>query len=156
MNDTQNFLKILGERLGLGIICTIFLFTLSSCGTLSQQKGDGTETEAFADSKATIAIFPQVVEYKEGVEVLFSGSGFEPNQELKIYVNMGDTLWSVGYLMKPLPVSNNVGAFASVWKLQREISRKVFQPLPMVYTVSVLDSNDILLCTAPLAFEEKK
>jgi len=145
MNESQNFPKIFAERLGLVIICTIFLFTLSLCGA-----------PAFAASKPTLTVSPQVVEYKEGVEIFFSGSGFEPNQELKLHINMGDTQWSVGYLMKPLPVSNNLGAFASVWKLRREISRKVFQPLPMVYTVSVLDSNDILLCTAPLAFKEKK
>lgn len=143
MNENQSFPKIFAERLGLVMICTIFLFTLSLCGTL-----------ALAASKPTVTISPQVVEYKAGVEILFSGSGFEPNQELKLHINMGDTQWSVGYLMKPLPVSNNLGAFASVWKLKREISRKVFQPLPMVYTVSVLDSNDVLLCTVPLLFKK--
>lgn len=156
MNETQNFSRIFAERLTLGIICAIFLFTLSSCGTVSQQKGAGLGTEAFAASKPTVTISPAVVEYKPNVKVLISGSGFEPNQELKLHIFMGGVISNIGPLMKPKPVPNEFGAFASVWKLRREISKKLLQPLPMVYTLSVLDSNYNVLCTAPLVFEAKK
>jgi hypothetical protein len=108
----------------------------------------------------TITVSPAVAEYKPKVKVLISGSGFEPNQELQFQISMGGVLSLIHASVKPSPVPNEFGAFAGVWTINREISRKLLKPLPVVYTITVLDEDFNKLCSAALLFcdskEEKK
>jgi hypothetical protein len=156
MNNRQNFYKILTARVTLSGFAIIFLLTTIACGTLSPQKAGAGETKAFAGSRPTITVLPPVVEYKPKVQVLVSGSGFEPNQTLQLQIVYGGILTGIHGLVKPPPVPNDLGAFASVWTLKREISKKLIEPLPMVYTLAVVDEDGKTLCTAPLFFCDPK
>ncbi|MFX0198029.1 MAG: hypothetical protein ACFFCW_18065 [Candidatus Hodarchaeota archaeon] len=151
MNNKQIFDKIFNKRVVLVSFAIIFLLTTMG-GTSSHVKAGAGEAKAFASSMQNITVTPSVGEYKTGVKVLISGSGFEPKQKLKLFVNMSGVSSGIHFMVKPEPVPNELGAFASVWTLRREISKKLIKPLPMVYTIAVVDKDGKTLCTAPLLF----
>lgn len=156
MNHKQNFEKILTTKVLVSSCFIVFLLFTTGCGTLSQmQEGTG-ETGALLRSVPSVTVTPTVAEYKAGVHVLISGSGFEPKQKLKLFITMGGVSSGIHFLVKPEPVANDLGAFASVWTIGREISRKLIEPLPTVYTLAVEDKDGRTLCTAPLLFCDPK
>jgi len=58
--------------------------------------------------------------------------------------------------VKPRPVANEFGAFASVWKLRgREFKRKLLKA-DTTYTLSVVDMDGNTLGTAPLVIDKGK
>lgn len=74
----------------------------------------GLQGHAHADdaSKPTVSISPNPVDYKRGVKVTISGSGFRPNQELGLVVTMG----------APLPTSV-ASSSRNPWPMRRASSR---------------------------------
>jgi hypothetical protein len=156
MSDKQRFDKILTTKVMVSNFFIFFLLFTMGCGTLSQVKEGAGETGALLQSMPNVTVTPTVVEYKAGVEVLISGSGFETKQKLKLFITMGGVSSGIHFLVKPEPVANDLGAFASVWSLSREISGKLIEPLPTVYTLSVEDKDGKTLCTAPLLFCDPK
>ncbi|MFQ5851805.1 MAG: hypothetical protein ACE5JU_14635 [Candidatus Binatia bacterium] len=106
--------------------------------------------------KSCVAVSPTPVKPKKGAKILIAGSGFKPKQELGIRLVMGGVLSDISFMVKPRPVVNKFGAFASTWKLRgREFKRKLLQP-GMTYTVTVVDEHGNTLGTAPLVFEKAK
>ena len=97
-----------------------------------------------------------VAEYKPGVKILIAGSGFEPAQKVKLFINMGEVRSGIHFMVQPEPIPNELGAFASIWTPNREISKKLLEPLPTAYTLTVEDSNGVILCTGFLAFCDPK
>ena len=70
-------------------------------------------------------------------------------KELGIRVMMGGVLSDISFLVKPQPIANEFGAFASVWSLNREIRRKLLKS-GTAYTLTIVDENGDTLATAPL------
>ena len=139
MNKKQRFYKIMTSLTLSGFLIIFWL------------------TPILAGDVPSITVTPSVVEYKSGVSVLISGSGLAPKQKLKLFVfSMGGLPSGIHYMVKPQPLPNDFGAFASIWKPGREISRKLLEPLPMVYTLSVEDDKGKTLCTTPLLFCDPK
>ena len=110
----------------------------------------------FVSSCATIAAEPEImvlpakVEFRRTVQAFISGSGFKPNQEIGLRIKMGDVLSDISYLMKPRPVTNANGAFASVWTLNREIRRKLLTI--GAHELTAVDNDGNELATTQLTF----
>ncbi len=80
---------------------------------------------AVAQAEPEVTILPDKVEYKRNVQAVITGSGFKPNQEIGLRIMMGGVLSDISYLVKPRPITNKNGSFASIWTLNREIRRKL-------------------------------
>lgn len=156
MNKKSNSYEITATR-GI-LIGFVFILSLTLFGflTLSNAEAETGTDQISQNSVPNVTVSPVVAEYKPGVQVLISGSGFEPKQKLRIFITMGGVSSGIHFMLKPEPVPNDLGAFASVWKLRREIAKKLIEPLPMVYTISVEDAEGKTLCTAPLLFCDPK
>jgi len=143
MNKKQSFYNYLTKSVILISFSAIFLLI-------------GISSHVNAAATPNVTVTPAVVEYKPNVEVLIAGSGFEPKQKLRLFITMSGLPSGIHYMVKPEPIPNELGAFASVWTLRREISKKLIAPLPVVYTLEVRDKDDNTLCTAPMLFCDPK
>ena len=138
--------------IGIGIL---FLFTATGCGTLSTQKAKADATKAIVTTNPTVSISPPVILYKEKVNIMISGSGFEPGTKLRLHIPLGNTTSDIRYLVRPQePVTNKYGAFACVWSVKRVIRKKLLKPT--AYTLTVLDMEGNKLATAPMVFCDTK
>ena len=156
MKDERMFSWVIHRKSVVAGLALVFLISLISCTTSSHLKAGDKEGEAFSKNKPSIHITPMVAEYKSGVKVLIAGSGFEPAQKVKLFVNMGGVRSGIHFMVEPEPTPNEFGAFASIWTPNREIAKKLLEPLPTAYTLTVEDSNGIVLCTGFLAFCDPK
>jgi hypothetical protein len=127
-----------------------FFLTLLGGGSYSIPFGE----VAIAEAGPNVTVAPAPVPYKKG-NVWISGSGFKPKQELGIRVMMGGVLSDISFLVKPRPIANEFGAFGSVWKLNREIRRKLLKA-NTAYTVTIVDDDGNTVATAPLVFDKAK
>ena len=100
-----------------------FLSVLSSAAPVAWLSG-AQESVAIA-AGPEVTILPNKVEYKRRVQAFITGSGFKPNQEIGLRIMMGGVLSDISYLVKPRPIANANGSFATVWTLNREIRRKL-------------------------------
>lgn len=98
-------------------------------------------------------ISPDSVEYKKGVEVTISGEGFEPKQEVGLNITMGEVLSDVSFMVKPRPIADEQGKFESVWKLNREIRRKLL--LPGSHTIEAVDKEGKTLAKTEMVLKKK-
>ena len=105
--------------------------------------------------KSCVAVSPTPAKPKKG-KILIAGSGFKPKQELGIRIMMGGVLSDISFLVKPRPIVNEYGAFASTWGLRgREFKRGLLKA-GTAYTITVVDEDGNTLGTAPLVFEKAK
>jgi hypothetical protein len=156
MKNEKIFIRLIRCKLFFSCIALVFLFSLISCTTSSSSKKGPKEGETFSKSMPNIIVTPEVAEYKKGVKILIAGSGFEPAQKVKLFINMGGVRSGIHFMVQPEPIPNELGAFASIWTPDREISNKLLEPLPTLYTLTVEDSNGMVLCTGFLAFCDPK
>jgi len=110
------------------------------------------DSVAIAGMGPELGVLPAKVEYKRRVQAFISGSGFKPNQEIGIRIMMGGVLSDISYLIKPRPIANDNGAFASVWTLNREIRRKLLTIGSHKLTAVDEDGNE--LATTKLTFKK--
>jgi hypothetical protein len=69
---------------------------------------------------------------------------------------MGGVLSDISFLVKPRPIANEYGAFASTWKLRgREFKRGLLKA-GTVYTITIVDEDGNTLATAPLVIDKGK
>ena len=156
MKDEKMFNWGIHRRLVVAGLTFVFLLSMISCTTSSHlQKGDK-EGDTFSKNIPSLSIVPAVAEYKSGVKVLIAGAGFEPGQKVKLFVTMGGVRSGIHFMVKPEPTANEFGAFASVWTPNREISKKLLEPLPTVYTLTAEDRGGAVLCTGFLGFCDPK
>ncbi len=105
--------------------------------------------------KSCVAVSPTPAKPTKG-KILIAGSGFKPKQELGIRVMMGGVLSDISFTVKPRPIVNEYGAFASTWGLRgREFKRGLLKA-GTAYTITVVDEDGNTLGTAPLVFEKAK
>jgi len=100
-----------------------------------------------------VAVSPTPVKPKKG-KLLIAGSGFKPKQKLGIRLMMGGVMSDISFMVKPRPVANKYGAFASTWKLKGRYF-KLLKP-GMAYTVYLVDEDGNTLGTAPLVIDKAK
>ncbi|MFQ5684215.1 MAG: hypothetical protein ACE5HC_13185 [Candidatus Binatia bacterium] len=155
--------------IGIPVVLLLTLLGVSACVTTTEQAAKtpkkakpkvSSQNTVLSCSmtgsrKSCVAVSPTPVAYKKKVKVLIAGSGFKPKQELGIRVMMGGVLSDISFLVKPRPIANKYGAFASVWKLNREIRRKLVKP-GTAYTITVVDQDGNSVGTAPLVFDKAK
>ena len=141
------------KRLALisSTLALAFFLTLLGGGSFSIPLGE----VAIAEAGPSVTIAPAPVKPKKG-SILIAGSGFKPKQELGIRVMMGGVLSDISFLVKPRPVANEFGAFASNWKLRgREFKRGLLKA-GTAYTVYIVDEDGNTLATAPLVIDKGK
>ncbi len=142
--------KKFGAVLGVSI-AAVFFMTLLGGGSFLSQIGE----VAIAEAGPNVTISPAPVKPKKG-KILIAGSGYKPKQELGIRVMMGGVLSDISFLVKPRPIANKFGAFASTWKLRgREFKRGLLKA-GTVYTVTIVDEDGNTLATAPLVIDKAK
>ena len=98
-----------------------------------------------------VTISPNPVPFDRKAKVMIAGAGFEPNQEVRLVIVTGRGLAGITYLVKPEPVANEFGAFASEWTPGRMLRTLE----PTAYTLRITDEEGTVLTQAPLAFEKK-
>ena len=136
-------------RLLSGVLAFVFLVLITGFGVLSTSVCNAESSAGFITGGApALNISPAVVEYKPKAKVFISGSGFKPNTEIGLRIFMGGAITNIAYLVKPPVKINELGAFAGVWTLNQEISKKILEPI--AYTIMAVDSNAKQLASAPL------
>ncbi len=136
----------------LGItVAVVFFMTLLGGGSFLSPIGE----VAIAEAGPNVSVSPAPVKPKKG-KILIAGSGYKPKQELGIRVMMGGVLSDISYLVKPRPIANEYGAFASTWGLRgREFKRGLLKA-GTAYTITIVDGDGNTLATAPLVFDKGK
>ncbi len=136
----------------LGIaVAAVFFMTLLGGGSFLSPFGE----VAIAEAGPNVNVSPALVKPKKG-KILIAGSGFKPKQELGIRVMMGGVLSDISFLVKPRPIANEYGAFASTWKLRgREFKRGLLKA-GTAYTVTIVDEDGNTLAPAPLVIDKGK
>ena len=132
-------------------IAVVFFMTLLGGGSFLSPIGE----LAIAEAGPNVTVSPVPVKPKKG-KILISGSGFKPKQELGIQVMMGGVLSDISFLVKPRPIANEHGAFASTWGLRgREFKRGLLKA-GTAYVITIVDEGGNTLATAPLVFDKAK
>jgi hypothetical protein len=132
-------------------IAVVFFMTLLGGGSFLSPIGE----LAIAEAGPNVTVSPVPVKPKKG-KILISGSGFKPKQELGIQVMMGGVLSDISFLVKPRPIANEHGAFASTWGLRgREFKRGLLKA-GTAYVITIVDEDGNTLATAPLVFDKAK
>jgi len=128
-----------------------FLSVLSSAAPVAWLSG-AQDSVAIAAGMAgpEVTILPNKVEYKRRVQAFITGSGFKPNQEIGLRIMMGGVLSDISYLVKPRPIANANGSFATVWTLNREIRRK----LVTTHEMTAVDDDGNELAVGKLVFKK--
>jgi hypothetical protein len=109
------------------------------------------EAVAGESAKPTVNISPSPVEYKRKVKVTISGSGFKPQQELGLLLDVGGAPSDISGLVEPKPVANEKGEFSSVWVIDDEIRRNLLTPT--AHTIEVVDEDWTMLAKVTLEFK---
>jgi hypothetical protein len=101
-----------------------------------------------------LRVEPTPIPTTKGAKVTIAGVGFEPKQELGLRIKMGGVMSDVRYQVKPVPMTNEEGAFASEWVLGAET--KLLGP--GAHTLTAVNDNGDVLAHAPfvIAQPEKK
>jgi len=137
-------------RVVLGIsVATVFFLTLLGGGSFLSQIGE----VAIAEAGPNVTVSPAPVKPKKG-KLLIAGSGFKPKQELSIRLMMGGVMSDISFMVKPRPIANKFGAFASTWKLKGRYF-KLLKP-GMAYTIYIVDEDGNTVATAPLVIDKGK
>ncbi len=144
--------KVKLARISVILAAAFFLTLLGSVAPVAWLSG-GEESVALA-AGPEVTILPKQVEYKRRVPVFISGSGFKPKQELGLRITMGGVLSDVSYLVKPRPVPNANGSFATIWTLNREIRRKLLKL--GAHDLVVVDENGNELAKTKLTFKKAR
>ncbi len=143
-------MKKISAVLGIAV-AAVFFVTLLGGGSFLSPFGE----VAIAEAGPNVNVSPALVKPKKG-KILIAGSGFKPKQELGIRVMMGGVLSDISFLVKPRPIANEYGAFASTWKLRgREFKRGLLKA-GTAYTITIVDEDGNTLATAPLVIDKGK
>lgn len=142
---TKDMIGALRPGFALLIVAALLGGTGSSKGPLQS------EAVAADAAQPTVTIAPSPVEYKRKVKVTISGSGFKPQQELGLLLEVGGAPSDISGLVEPKPVTNEKGEFSSVWVIDDEIRRKLLAPTS--HTIEVVDEDWRMLAQATLEFK---
>jgi hypothetical protein len=132
-------------------VCVLALVALIAGGVYLLPGGNVTGGWVYIKNSPAVSINPTPIQNKNNVVVTIAGAGFEPNEELGLRIVMGGVMSDVRHQVKPKPVANEYGAFASEWKLGREL--RLLKP--GAYSMMVVNEDGDVLASAPFVLEEK-
>ena len=106
------------------------------------------------DTSPTVQWVPPIIDFpdvrRKGSWLI--GSGFEPNQDITVQLMWGGVETDIAYLMSPVAVPNEQGAFASALEV-RPRNWQGGQLVDGPITITIRDFvTDELLTSAPLVF----
>jgi len=112
--------------------------------------GNVTGGWVYIKNTPSLVVGPMPIANKRNVEVTIAGAGFEPDEELGLRIVMGGVMSDVRHQVKPSPTANEHGAFASTWKLNREL--RLLKP--GAYTMMAVNEDGDVLAQAPFVLDE--
>ena len=123
------------------VIAAVFVIGLAGCATTTPSK----------ETVAEVVVDAPRVKMGKKAEVLITGEGYAPGQELTILFTAVDGVMSdIGYALKPKPVANASGEFATVWSCGRFVAKKLIKE--GLYTLTITDDEYNTLAEAPVYF----
>jgi len=146
--------KFLHRLVWKGALVLLVGLGIWGCAAVATEQEGRKPMTAAVSAGPSLTISPAVVEYKRKVKVLIAGSGFQPKQEVGLRIELGGVMSDISYMVRPAAVTNEYGAFASVWELDPEIRSKMLKPT--VYTLRAVDADGKILDSAPLVFCDAK
>jgi len=132
-------------------VCLLAVIVLIVGSVYLLPNGNVTGGWVYVKDSPVVTVNPTPIPNKSNVEVTIAGSGFEPNEELGLRIVMGGVMSDVRHQVKPKPVANEYGAFASEWKLGREL--RLLKP--GAYSMMVVNDDGDVLAHAPFVLEAK-
>jgi hypothetical protein len=136
-----------------GIIAVFVMVSLLGCTTMGIGKKGA--KEGLAQPGPTVMVATPNVKMSSKVKITIVGTGFKPGQEVSLVFTTADGVQAdIGYALKPKPVANKIGAWATTWSAGRYVKRKLVKE--GAYTITVTDSDYNVLAHAPVAFYKKK
>ena len=108
----------------------------------------------YVKESPVLSVGPTPIPNTKGAKVTIAGVGFEPKQEVGLRIKMGGVMSDVRHQVKPLPMTNDDGAFASEWTLGNELKLLGSG----AHTLTAVNDNGEVLAHAPfvVAQPEKK
>ena len=139
----------MGKKFLLFLIMGLVVIGLVSGTTLAVAKSSA------SDPTVSIVAIPSAVALDKKAQIAVMGSGLEPGQEVSLLLITADGVKTdlSGYLASK-PVVNKAGAWSTVLKAGRYISKKLIKE--GVYAISVTDDNYNSLASVPLGFYDAK
>ena len=145
----DRLLKIVG--IGSIVLALVALPAL----TFAKSASAPSEAEALSAapvraSVPNLVVTPMIVPLDGDSQVILAGSGFEPGQEISVFIRdpRYGALSDLRGLVDPEPLVNEQGSWASAWTFGRYISRGIFTE--GLYQIWVADENGVALASAPL------
>jgi len=139
----------MGKKFLLFLIMGLVVIGLVSGTTLAVAKSSA------SDPTVSIVAIPSAVALDKNAQIAIMGSGLEPGQEVSLLLITADGVKTdlSGYLASK-PVVNKAGAWSTVLKAGRYISKKLIAE--GVYAISVTDADYNSLASVPLGFYDAK
>jgi len=149
----MNVLKKLGGAHSAGIWGMTFLIVLVGAAILGPS-GDVSGGWIYVKEAPVLRVAPTPIPNTKNAKVTIAGVGFEPKQEIGLRIKMGGVMSDVRHQVKPLPMTNDEGAFASEWILGAETKLLGAG----AHTLSAVNENGDVIAHAPfvIAQPEKK
>jgi hypothetical protein len=117
--------------------------------------GEKEPKEGLAQPGPIVMVAAPNVKMSSKAKITIVGTGFKPGQEVSVlFTTMDGVQADIGYALKPKPVANKVGAWATTWSAGRYVKRKLVKE--GAYTITVTDSDYNVLAHAPVAFYKAK
>jgi hypothetical protein len=141
------------KRVMYGLTAVILVVGFVGCATMGI--GEKEPKEGLAQPGPTVMVATPNVKMSSKVKITIVGTGFKPGQEVSLlFTTMDGVQADIGYALKPKPVANKVGAWATTWSAGRYVKRKLVKE--GAYTITVTDSDYNVLAHAPVAFYKAK
>jgi len=139
----------MGKKFLLFLIMGLVVIGLVSGTTLAVAKSSA------SDPTVSIVAIPSAVALDKNAQIAIMGSGLEPGQEVSLLLITADGVKTdlSGYLASK-PVVNKAGAWSTVVKAGRYISKKLIAE--GVYAISVTDADYNSLASVPVGFYDAK
>jgi hypothetical protein len=141
------------KRLMYGLMALIVVVGLVGCTTMGV--GEKEAKEGLAQPGPTVMVATPNVKMGSKAKITIVGTGFKPGQEVSLlFTTMDGVQADIGYALKPKPVANKLGAWATTWSCGRYIKKKLIKE--GAYAITVADSEYNILAHAPVAFYKAK
>ncbi|MFQ6078424.1 MAG: hypothetical protein ACE5NJ_04715 [Thermodesulfobacteriota bacterium] len=141
------------KRVMYGLVAVIVVVGLVGCTTMGLGKKEA--KEGLAQPGPTVMVATPMVKMSKKAKITIVGTGFQPGQEVSLLFTTADGVQAdIGYALKPKPVANKIGAWATTWSAGRYIKKKLIKQ--GAYAITVADSEYNILTHAPVAFYKAK
>jgi hypothetical protein len=140
------------KRVLYGMVAAILVAGLVGCATMESGKGAAEEGVA---AGPTVVVATPMVKMSKKSKVTVMGTGFTPGQEVRLlFISADGVKADIGYALKPAPVANKVGAWATTWSCGRFVRKKLIKE--GAYGITVTDTEYKVIGHAPVAFYKEK